>query len=111
MYDQKVHQFWSSTSFLEALTSAATISVTSSSNVTLRFQPRIRSALAGFPRRRLECGVWVSWKKKGRGDNALDFGGTEVVGVHLNDNAAGFNVYSLFVNAMASPSNSLDQGR
>lgn len=46
-------QFWSSTRDPEALRSASTISFTRESKSTWRFQPSIRSALAGLPRRRL----------------------------------------------------------
>ena len=47
----------------------------------------------------------------GRRGDALDFGWMEVVSVHFDNDVAGLNVYSLFVNAMASSPNLLEQGR
>jgi len=68
--------------------------------------------LAGFPKRRLERGTWSAGKKKlGWRGYALDFGWTEVPGVDFDDSAAGVDVYSLFINAFASPSDSSDQVR
>ena len=48
-------QFWSSTRLLDALRSSETISWTSASNATLRFQPSSFSAFAGSPRSRLKA--------------------------------------------------------
>ena len=100
---QLVDQFWSSTRLAAAFRSAATISLTRELKSTRRFQPKRRSALAGFPSKRLR--TFVSQKiSKTNLKYVLYFGWSEIGGVDFNDNFTITDVDRVFVYTFPFPS-------
>src|SRR6266404_7105649 len=87
---------------LLASRSAFTISLTSESKSTLRFQESNLSALAGLP---MSC-LWdikICRLKKERLYCSLDFGRAEVLGVNSNQDPIGLRVHSDFIDALSRP--------
>ena len=89
-----------------ALRSAWTISLTRLGKSTLRFQPRSLSALAGLPRRRLRGEKKVRNQRYDEGDRKglLDFSGTEVLVIYLDDDLSRLRIDTLLFDTFTPPS-------